>query len=1288
MDEDGRIKSILDRQVHGLAPDPSGKRSLYSYSTPRDKIILLISFICAILGGILNPLISVIYGQTVGLFGDHSAFSTPTEEARRELVKFTLYWIYLAIAIFVLIYIATVGFYYVGERIARALRNAYLKSIIRQNMAFFDTHEPGEVAKRIMSDMTYVQEGITSKLAITVTAMATFSSAFAVAMVVNWKTALVLSPTYILMALFGSLSGARVVKYHKEEKVASEKASSLAHEAISSVRQVYALGIQHTLAQRYDAFLKKAGRPHRRALYVLGLFTAWCQFLPPTVHALAFWTGSQFLVQGSASVAQITTIAIVVVLGAFAIVRIAPAAQALASTVSSASVIFKEMARRSPQDPFDESGDLVENFQGRIEIRGVSLVYPKRPDAQVLKEVSFNCPAMKTTAIVGSSGSGKSSIINLLERFYEPTGGKICMDGVDIQSLNLRWLRGQIGLVRQQPVLFDTTIYENIRYGAVGLDSEGLPISGDTLRERIIASAKMANAHDFIMALPEGYETRVGENSTQISGGQNQRIAIARALMRDPKILLLDEATSALDATSESIVQAALDRAAEHRTTIVIAHRLSTIRHADNIVVMSHGSVVEQGTHADLIALGGHYARLVRAQQIRGHYRQDGEAGEEEGEEEEEEEEEEGDLIQPAVVPVEADETTPLLGLHSRHPPGNERQDPHVNVKKSKPWGLGKTLAFIIRMNSGERWYLVLGLICSIFAGLSLPGQAVVFAKSLEALSLPPAKYDTLRSRVDSLAAIFLVLSVMIFIFYTGLGLAFAYSTERLARVVRDSSFRAIVAQDVEFFDQEANSTGSLLSILTTSTDALTGLSGPILGGALSFVCIILGGVVLSVALSWKLALVCTATIPMVVACGWVRVQMLAIFDAQTRQSGIDAASFATEIVKAAGTVASLGLEDFVLARYDGFLAKQSETSLGAILRASSLYAASQSVVYFACALAFWYGGTLLLDGEYTLFQVYICFTSLISGAQIAGSIFAFAPDAGKAITASQEIDRLLQRRKRGSDVLGASHPSNGKQKAAALGGESARNLHIQFKDVTFAYPSRRTRRALHDFSIDIAMGQFVALVGPSGCGKSTTLSLLERFYTPSAGSILVNGQDLSTVDMDEHRRSISLVSQEAMLFSASIRENIAMGLAGEEVSDEAIWTACRQANIADFVASLPEGLSTLVGPGGSMLSGGQRQRVEIARALLRDPEILLLDEATSALDTESERVVQEALDHLASQKKNRTTIAVAHRLSTIRKADLICVLDHGRIVEAGTHEELVRARGRYWELLEIQDLQ
>ncbi|KAH6652878.1 multidrug resistance protein 1, 2, 3 [Truncatella angustata] len=1235
MELNEKVRVILDRQLNGLAPDQSDKKRLHNYSTPRDKVIIF-----------------VIYGQTVGIFGSYSGSSTSSTDARRQLVTFTLYWVYLAIAIFVLIYIATVGFYYVGERTARALRNAYLKAIIRQNMAFFDTHEPGEVSARIMSDMTHVQEGITTKLSIALTAMATFAAAFVVSMVVHWRTALVLSPTYVLMTLFGLLGGTRILKYHKEAKVASEKASSLAQESISSVRQVYALGVQHHLATKYESFLNSAGQPSRKALYVIGFVIAWSNAVPPLVHALTFWAGSIFLVQGDVSVAQLTTIALVVVIGAFAIVRIAPAAQALASTMSSASVILSEMCRRSPQDPFDPSGAVVDSFQGNIELRGV------------MKEVSFSCPAMKTTAIVGSSGSGKSSIINLLERFYEPTGGQIYLDGVDIQSLNLRWLRGQTGLVRQQPILFDTTIYENIRYGTVSFSTQP---SGEELTKQIISAAEMANAHDFIMALPDGYQTRVGENATQLSGGQKQRIAIARALMRDPKILLLDEATSALDAASESVVQAALNKAAKHRTTVVIAHRLSTIRHADNIVVMSQGAVAEQGTHADLIARDGHYARLVRAQQIISR-RQD-ENNDESGKE---------NLGEPLVDPIQEDERATALKAEpwQEQRPGDESGGIFADANKPKNWGLGRTLGLIVRMNKSERWILLFGLICSIVAGLVLPGQSIVFAKSLEALSSTASEYGTMRSQVNLLAGIFLALACANFILYIGLGFSLAYTTEKLARTIRDRCFRSIVAQDIEFFDLKANSTGSLLSILTTSTDALTGLSGPIIGGALTFICTILGGIILSVALGWKLALVCTATIPLVVACGWVRLQMLAIFDSQTRQNGVDAASYATEIVKAASTVASLGLEEFVLERYDGFLAKQSEKSLGSILRASSLYAASQSVVYFAYALAFWYGGTLLLNGEYSLFQVYICYTALISGAQIAGSVFSFAPDASKAMIAGQEVDSILQRR--------LTRPSEQRSY-----GEKERSQgyshHVQFNNVTFAYPSRRARLALDNFSLDVGTGQFVALVGPSGCGKSTTLALIERFYSPGAGSILIDGQDLSTVDLDKHRRSVSLVSQEAVLFSTTIRENIAMGLPGEDVSDEAIWAACRQANIEEFITSLQDGLSTMVGPGGSMLSGGQKQRIEIARALLRNPKILLLDEATSALDTESEVLVQEALE-LAS--RHRTTIAVAHRLSTIKKADLICVLDHGKLVESGTHDELVRARGRYWELLEMQDLQ
>lgn len=410
---------------------------------------------------------------------------------------------------------------------------------------------------------------------------------------------------------------------------------------------------------------------------------------------------------------------------------------------------------------------------------------------------------------------------------------------------------------------------------------------------------------------------------------------------------------------------------------------------------------------------------------------------------------------------------------------------------------------------------------------------------------------------MNTLAGIFLALAVATCILWLGVGYSFGYATEALSQGVRDGCFRSIMAQDVWVFD--TRSIGSLLSILTTSADALIGLGGPVIGGALTFICTIFGGIILSVTLGWKLALVCTATIPLVVACGWVRLHMLAIFDSNTRQNGIDAASYATEIVKSVGTVASLGLEDFVLERYDGFLAKQSEKSLRSILGASSLYAGSQSVVYLASALAFWYGGTLLLKSEYTLFQIYICYNALISGAQIAGSIFSFAPDASKAIHASWAINEMLEHKPARHS---RERPHSSDEKKHGDG-------HIQFKNVSFSYPSRPGQLAIDNFSLTVGTGKFVALVGSSGCGKSTILSLIERFYTPSAGSIFVGGQDLSTIDVDKHRRSMSLVSQESMLFSTSIRENIAMGVPGQDVSDEAIWAVCRQANIDSFIASL-----------------------------------------------------------------------------------------------------------------------
>ena len=399
---------------------------------------------------------------------------------------------------------------------------------------------------------------------------------------------------------------------------------------------------------------------------------------------------------------------------------------------------------------------------------------------------------------------------------------------------------------------------------------------------------------------------------------------------------------------------------------------------------------------------------------------------------------------------------------------------------------------------------------------------------------------------------------------------------------------------------------------------------------------------------------------------------MLAQFQTRAKKAYEGSASYACEATSAIRTVASLTREEDVFEHYHQSLADQGKKSLVSILKSSALYASSQAFMFLCMALGFWYGGTLIANGELTMFQFFLCFSAVIFGAQSAGTIFSFAPDMGKAKHAANALKTLFDRK----PEIDCWSPD----------GERIDDIEgtIEFRDVHFRYPTRPEQPVLRGLNLTVKPGQYVALVGASGCGKSTTVALLERFYDPLAGGIFVDGKEISSLNINDYRGFLALVSQEPTLYQGSIRENVLLGADKGDVPEEAIIQACKDANIHDFILSLPDGFSTIVGSKGSMLSGGQKQRIAIARALLRNPRILLLDEATSALDSESEKVVQAALDAAA---QGRTTIAVAHRLSTIQKADMIYVFDQGKIVEHGTHHELLKVRGKYFELVNLQSL-
>lgn len=414
---------------------------------------------------------------------------------------------------------------------------------------------------------------------------------------------------------------------------------------------------------------------------------------------------------------------------------------------------------------------------------------------------------------------------------------------------------------------------------------------------------------------------------------------------------------------------------------------------------------------------------------------------------------------------------------------------------------------------------------------------------------------------MDFWALMYLTLGIVIFAAWLGQGVCFAFCSERLTRRARARSFRAILRQDMSFFNEPHHTVGALTALLSSSSTKLSGLSGAILGAILTALGTLVGGVALSLAVGWKLALVCAATVPVVLGCGWARLRTLSLFEQELRRSLADSASFATEAVAAVRTVASTCLERWAVERYGAVLDSQGAESLRAILKASALYAASQSLVFLVAALGFWYGGGMIADGEYTVFQFFICFAALVSGSQSVGAVFSFAPDISRALEAGRELMVLFDRQPTIDD---SASDSDGGASISQCDGA------IELRDVTFAYPSRPEQEVLHGVSFSVRPGQFVALVGPSGCGKSTVIALLERFFDPASGEVLLDGQNIARLKVRDYRGRVSLVGQEPTLYEGTIMENLVLGVQDGDVSAAAVEKACREASIYDFITSLP----------------------------------------------------------------------------------------------------------------------
>lgn len=655
----------------------------------------------------------------------------------------------------------------------------------------------------------------------------------------------------------------------------------------------------------------------------------------------------------------------------------------------------------------------------------------------------------------------------------------------------------------------------------------------------IIEAAKTANAHDFITNLPAGYDTQVGDAGRLLSGGQRQRIAIARAVVSNPKILLLDEATSNLDAANEVAVQAAMEKAAHGRTTMIIAHKLSMVHNADKIIVISDGHIVEQGSHFELAQRGGVYADNLRAQNLGAGSSNDDEKLSGAGFSDPTS----VTITAPRTASVDKGEFTRVTSLsEKRSLPDGERV-----AKKEKRISLTELIRFMWSLNKAEKYSMLFGSLCSIINGSNQPLRGIFFAHSILAISWPLSQSDKIRSQSDLWAGMFLMLGLVQLVACTFQGLFFAKSSARLVRRAQNRAFRSILNQGIPYFDKLENSAGSLTSLLSSEAAHIVGISGSTIGAILVFVTTVFGAIGIALGFGWKLSLVGMSVMPPLVVAGFIRFWLIAQFDARTKQT-TQAGSFVSSATASIRTVASLTLERVILQKYRDILVSEAMSRLGFIVKSSVAYAFSQSFMFFATALGFWYGGKLVASGEYDILQFFICFTETMFGAQAAGSVLSFAPEVGSGRSAVESFKRIIE-------TPGVDLKSG--EKVADIQG------NLEFRDVNFHYPERRAT-VFQGFNLTARAGQFTAIVGESGSGKSTAMALIERFYEPTVGSIHLDGQDISKLSLGEYRQQLALVSQETTLYDGTIRENLLFDQ--DDIDDDAVEAACKSANIYDFI--------------------------------------------------------------------------------------------------------------------------
>jgi ATP-binding cassette subfamily B protein len=1161
--------------------------------------------------------------------------------------------------------------------VQRDLRDDVYVALSRLDGRRQDDLSTGQVISRSTSDITIVQ-GLLALVPVNIGNLLLFLFSLGVMLTLSpllTVVALAVGPALWFVA---ARSRGRLFPATWEAQQQSSAVAGMVNDAVTGVRVVKGFGQEEQELTKLEVAAHRLYASRLRAVRLTSRYNPVLQTIPPLGQVGILLLGGLLAIRGDITIGTFLAFS-------YYLAQLVGPVRMLSNLLTigqqaQASIgrVF-ELVDTAPEVT-ESPGATALDADGQVGVEFCDLTFGHPDGPPVLRGLNLAIRPGETVAVVGGAGSGKTTLALLLARFYDPDAGTVRLAGRDLRDLTLESVRETVGLVMEDSFLFSETIRDNIAYGRP-----------DAPQDEIEQAAKAAQAHEFVLELPQGYDTVVGEQGLTLSGGQRQRVALARALLAEPRVLVLDDATSAVDARIEAEIHAALQLVAGERTTLLIAHRHSTLTLADRIAVLNEGRVIDLGTHDELIARCEHYRLLLT-----------------------------GPDLSTIDIPADEEETTPG-GVTPHLWPRVDEPDPLDDHGPANPLaggvptpGAGAAFGGRTLARGGGGGGVVTGALAGVPPSpellaavaalppargepdvdeaavrapaprfnlgtlirpftLALTGSVVLVAlDALATIVLPALTRNGIDRGIQigdagvvvTVALLGLVV-VLTDLLLTTWQIRLAGRTgERLLYTLRMKSFAHLQRLGLDYYERELS--GRIMTRMTTDIDAFstflqTGLTTALVAG-LTFV----GVLVALLVVNLNLGLVVLTTLPVMLVATWMFRSRSAQAYAQAREQLSYAYAYLQENVTGMRVVQANRREAHNRQAYAKLCNAFRDTRVRAQGYLSVYFPFVQLLSTVAAALTLTVGSRMidahtLSPGDLVAYLLYI--DLFFSPIQQLSQVFDGYQQAAVGLNRIADLLRT---------------PTSTPDAVAPTAIEGRLRGHIHFDEVRFRY-APDAPEALRGVDLTIAPGETVALVGETGAGKSTMVKLIARFYDVTDGAVLVDEQDVRHLDLAGYRHRLGLVPQDAFLFPGTIRDTIAYGR--PDATDGQVEAAARAVGAHEMIARLPHGYLSRVAERGRNLSNGQRQLLALARAELVDPDILLMDEATAALDLATEATVTRAAARLA---KRRTTIVVAHRLTTAARADRIAVVHNGQLVEIGPHAELLEADGRYAQLWRV----